>query len=583
MKKLFLSFFCLILASGGQAATRMPDTEVITNYHSVIEPQRNGSIVISEFITVNRLGQKIKRGIYRDFPRTKGISYNVLAVYRDGRPELYFTERKGSLLRINTGDDAPLPENGLYTYELRYKVSNAVKDFDDYDEVYWNVTGNGWVFPIWNASAEIKLPNTVKVLHQSAYVGKRDSTEQGRINGTTAFAGRYLKEHEGLTYAVRFEKGFVENPVRKPRLLPLPFSPVLWMIVPALLYGVLTWMMFGRNPSSLPVTPRFDPPKGVSAALAGYVYSYGWMAGKYFLIAVIEGIQQGFLKISKDGATTVIEKSRPPKNERENIFERIFMYILPIKFGRKVLPSVSAAVEKFERELKKESSPYFIKNTRWTFIGIALVLGMMFLLLDAMHERTESAMMMLPPAFFCYVAEFKIFSLVRNNEYKKHKFKSTGAFFVSLIFLFWPIYILLSLQSFFSSDGHKVLMCTFILELLLPVYSFLMVRLTEDGKRLTEHIKGLKMFMDGKSGEGIAEASVEQMDLLLPYAVLFGMEGDWLKQTRQVVEKKCPTRTAAERVLAVAAVSDEAFKAFFDARFIRKRNGGFGGGGGGGR
>ena len=581
MKKLFLFVFCLILASCGQAAARMPDAEVITNYHSVIEPQRDGTAVISEFITVNRSGLKIKRGIYRDLPLTGGVSYSVIAVRRDGRPEPYFTERRGKFLRINTGDDNPLPENGLYTYELRYKASNVVRNFGGCDEISWNVTGNGWAFPIWNASAEIKLPDGVKLSRQSAFVGLRGSTEKGRISGRTAFAGRLLNLHEGLTYVVRFEKRFLERPVRQEKPFPLPFSPVWGMIVPVLFYGVLTWMRFGRNPASLPVMPRFDPPEGVSAALAGYVYSYGRMlSGKYFSMAVIEGVQQGFLKMSKDGSGIVIEENRPPENEREKVFTNIFMSVFPIKFNRRVLPRVSFAVKEFERKLKKESSPYIVKNTLWTFIGVALVLGMMFLLLAVLQERTDLAVMMCPPAFFCYVAEFIIFFLIRNNEYKKRKFQSASAFFASLIFLFWPVSVLLSIQEDYSPAGHKILICTFIFELLLPVYSFLMIRLTEDGKRLSEHIKGLKMFMDGENGGGFLKASAEKTDRLLPYAVLFGMEKEWLTKTRQVLEKEgCPTPAGAGSVLA-AAVSNETFEAFFDTCFAGGRNAGFGGSGG---
>lgn len=560
----------------------MPDAEVITNYHSVIEPQRDGTAVISEFITVNRSGLKIKRGIYRDLPLTGGVSYSVIAVRRDGRPEPYFTERRGKFLRINTGDDNPLPENGLYTYELRYKASNVVRNFGGCDEISWNVTGNGWAFPIWNASAEIKLPDGVKLSRQSAFVGLRGSTEKGRISGRTAFAGRLLNLHEGLTYVVRFEKRFLERPVRTEKPFPLPFSPVWGMIVPVLFYGVLTWMRFGRNPASLPVMPRFDPPKGVSAALAGYVYSYGRMlSGKYFSMAVIEGVQQGFLKMSKDSSGIVIEENRPPENEREKVFARVFMSVFPIKFNRRVLPRVSFAVKEFERKLKKESLPYIVKNTLWTFIGVALVLGMMFLLLAVLQERTDLAVMMCPPAFFCYVAEFTVFSLVRDNEYKKRKFQSASAFFASLMFLFWPVSVLLSIQENYSPAGQKILICTFIFELLLPVYSFLMIRLTEDGKRLSEHIKGLKMFMDGENGGGFLKASAEKTDRLLPYAVLFGMEREWLTKTRQVLEKEgCPTPAGAGSVLAAAAVSNETFEAFFDTCFAGGRNAGFGGSGG---
>jgi Predicted membrane protein (DUF2207) len=37
-------------------------------------------------------------------------------------------------------------------------VLNALTFFDTHDELYWNVTGNGWEPPIERVTAEIDLP-----------------------------------------------------------------------------------------------------------------------------------------------------------------------------------------------------------------------------------------------------------------------------------------------------------------------------------------------------------------------------------------------------------------------------------------
>ena len=34
------------------------------------------------------------------------------------------------------------------TVEITYSVKNAIRWFDDHDELYWNVTGNDWPVPI---------------------------------------------------------------------------------------------------------------------------------------------------------------------------------------------------------------------------------------------------------------------------------------------------------------------------------------------------------------------------------------------------------------------------------------------------
>ena len=149
------------------------------------------------------------------------------------------------------------------------------------------------------------------------------------------------------------------------------------------------------------------------------------------------------------------------------------------------------------------------------------------------------------------------------------------------MFLFWPVCVILTLQDNFSSAGQEILICTFILELLLPVYSFLMIRLTEDGQRLAEQVKGLELFMKAENEGGFSKTSAGKTDRLLPYAVLFGMEKEWLERTQQaLVKEHNPTPVEAGAVLAAAAVSSEAFNSFFDAYFAGRRNGGRGGAGG---
>ena len=41
---------------------------------------------------------------------------------------------------------------------ILYTMTNAVRWFDDHDELYWNVTGNDWPVPIDSASAIIVFP-----------------------------------------------------------------------------------------------------------------------------------------------------------------------------------------------------------------------------------------------------------------------------------------------------------------------------------------------------------------------------------------------------------------------------------------
>ena len=149
--------------------------ETIKDFHSDIRVQTDGSVIVTEKITVNREGKQIRRGIYRDLLKTKGVRYSVISVKRDGEKEPFFTENAGRFYRINTGNDNFLPRNGLYTFEITYRASNVVLGFENYDEIYWNVTGNEWNFPIERVSAKVILPQGAQEIQHDGYTGSAGS------------------------------------------------------------------------------------------------------------------------------------------------------------------------------------------------------------------------------------------------------------------------------------------------------------------------------------------------------------------------------------------------------------------------
>ena len=143
--------------------------ERIKAYHADITVLADGSMEVTENITVRAEGSRIRRGIYRDFPtRYKDhlgnryvVDFEVLGVQRDGSGEVWFTEAQSNGVRVNTGSDAFLPVPADYTFSIRYRTSRQIGFFDEHDELYWNVTGLGWNFPIDHAGATVTLPKPV--------------------------------------------------------------------------------------------------------------------------------------------------------------------------------------------------------------------------------------------------------------------------------------------------------------------------------------------------------------------------------------------------------------------------------------
>ncbi|HEU0311479.1 MAG TPA: DUF2207 domain-containing protein, partial [Sphingomicrobium sp.] len=221
------AFLALLLLPQAAAAE-----EKILRYYSDIAVQQAGDLLVTETITVQAEGNQIRRGIYRDFPtRYKGrhgerirVAFDLIDVTRDGRPEPARTEARGNGVRIWIGDEDVFLDPADYRYTIRYRTSRQLGRFKDFDELYWNVTGNGWIFPIDEAEARITLPSPARFGQRAAYTGIQGATGQqsevvserpGEITFRTTMP---LAPYEGMTVAVSWPKGVIDEPDASTRL-----------------------------------------------------------------------------------------------------------------------------------------------------------------------------------------------------------------------------------------------------------------------------------------------------------------------------------------------------------------------------
>ena len=87
------------------------------------------------------------------------------------RPEPHFTQSQGESIRIYAGDKDVFLDPGTYTYVFTYETDRQIRWFDGGAELYWNVTGNAWAFPIESAVARVTLPDGVAPVRWTAYTG----------------------------------------------------------------------------------------------------------------------------------------------------------------------------------------------------------------------------------------------------------------------------------------------------------------------------------------------------------------------------------------------------------------------------
>ena len=161
--------------------------EQILSFTSNTTLRVDGSVEVVETIEVNAEGDEIRRGIYRDIP-TQLVNpdgsrlrsnLTVLEVKRDGRAEPYSVENiaspdsNGGFKRITIGDADVFLDYRVHTYTIRYTMTRMARYFADHDELYWNVTGNYWNFPILKVTATLNVPEGASINGAIGYTGKR--------------------------------------------------------------------------------------------------------------------------------------------------------------------------------------------------------------------------------------------------------------------------------------------------------------------------------------------------------------------------------------------------------------------------
>ena len=202
--------------------------ERILEFRSEIAIQPDGGLVVTEILRVRSEGKQIQRGIYRDFPTRYrdrfgnfvNVEFSPLSVTRNGAPERWHSRDRDNGVRLYAGSkDSPL-EPGIHVYQLTYLTNRQLGYFENHDELYFNVVGTGWAFPIDSAVALVTPPFAVDagLLSLHSYTGHSGSKESNATaevlnDGRIRFeATRALQPGEAMTIAVGWPKGLVQEP-----------------------------------------------------------------------------------------------------------------------------------------------------------------------------------------------------------------------------------------------------------------------------------------------------------------------------------------------------------------------------------
>ena len=291
--------------------------ERILEFQSEILVMSDAWIEVTETIRVQAEGNRIRRGIYRDFPTTYEdqlgnkyvVDFNVLSVTRNGAPEDYHTQGIRDGKRTYFGNANRFVDYGEHTYVFRYRASRMLGFFENHDELYWNVTGVNWEFPIERASAIVRFGFDVATsdLTTEAYTGafgytNRDYQARLQDDGSVRFeTTQALPPLTGLTIVVGWPKGLVAEPTDFDRTMWLLSDNANLLIavgglVLLLAYYIPVWRHHGKDPDEGVLVTRYEPPNGFSPASLRYVRQM-YYDDKTMTAAVVNLAVKGYLRI----------------------------------------------------------------------------------------------------------------------------------------------------------------------------------------------------------------------------------------------------------------------------------------------
>ena len=471
--------------------------ERILEFHSDITVMQDGWLEVTETIRVRAEGDRIRRGIYRDFPteyfdklgNRYVVDFKPYAVLRNGAREPFNAVEYRNGVRTYFGRSDRFIDHGIHTYQFRYRASRMLGFFDEHDELYWNVTGFDWAFPIDHGSATVRFDFDVAPgrIGSEGYTGpygsdRQDLTSRVDADGVAHFeASQPLGPLNGLTIVVTWPKGFVTEPTALDRATWILKDNVGLVILLAgfavvLGYAIPVWNRYGKDPEEGVLVTRYEPPQGYSPASLRYIRQM-YYDDKTMTTAILSLAVKGYLRINDLGSKHTLFRLEP---------------------GAGAPPLATGEAELYEA-LFREGDRVVLEQDNHALLGAA----------KSAHRS----------------------SLV--SDYKRHYFRVNALLNVPSIL----IGIVATALALVMSARLSIAMIVVIVAMFLTVVFFgiIMRRPTARGRKVLDEMLGFRDYLEVAEKDEMnlrnpPEKTPQLFEAYLPFALALGVEQDWAEK-----------------------------------------------------
>lgn len=558
-KKLLLLFLLSCMVSHAQ--------EKIYSFHAQLHVQKNALLTVTENIKIRAEGDVFQHGIFRSFPLNRNINnrnvrieYDVLSVSKNGKTEPFFTQEKGDEFYLYIGDKDTNLAHGDYAYEIVYSSEQQIGYFSDYDELYWNVNGFQWDFPIPDIGATVILPPEAEILQNTCYTGTAGSTEQictmkQVANNQLNFQAQRLSAYENLTIAVGFSKGVVVQVPDNTTGISFPTLSIIFFLIFGL-YSILTWLFFGKDPAVPAPYPQFRPPKDMSPAYMNYLIKEKIDVENSFTASIVNLAVKGYIYIQeqtvkrlglfskKTMSLHLVKKpdNRLPKEEKLTL-KKLFpddedTYILdgkPDGILRYILDDYGKSMKTQLKSLVNKG-----KNTGLIIFPILLFIGF-WVAAYFVDKKPVIALFvsfvagLIVSVVLLSLIVFRIIRFLRpQTEMKIYKIAAFIAITAMYFFILWQ-------GNYLTTSAILLYVISVIFVGGIFIYTKVIKKPSLELVKMQSEIQGFKMYLGAAEEKQLQmfnppKMTPEIFQKFLPYAIVLGVAKIWGKRFERMVE-----------------------------------------------
>ncbi|NPA94843.1 MAG: DUF2207 domain-containing protein, partial [Thermodesulfobacteria bacterium] len=483
----------------------------------------------------------------------------ILDVEIDGQGAPFHTKKKSGLLRIYIGSSNKFLPPGLHTFLLTYQVERIIRYFKDFDELYWNVTGSGWAFPILKAEATVSLPEPAGFVRYATYTGRPGSSHTtARVVDVT---GRQIKFEttsplypgEDFTIAVAWPKGVVAEPSTLAKIGYFirdnfwQFGAILLLFV-VTAYYIYTWKQVGKDPDLGPIVPRFNPPKNIGPSAARFIRKMGF-DNKTFAVCLVNLAVKGAVRIKKTNGDYQLEKTDLAPKEKltegeDKVLKVLFGTSPVVTLSQAYRSKINSAMQILKESLRRRyEMVYFLTNRRYLVPGLVMS-GLALLMLAAGAREFVPAIFI--TAWLTGWAGFSLIlignALMGLRGLGSMPWRQRIATFRDVVFsLMFLLGIAVGGSFYYMLLGATSLVIYVLLALVNFTFYHLMKAPTMKGAKILAELEGFRMFLKTAEAPRLEaltppDKAPELFEKYLPWAMALDVENQWAQRFQEYLE-----------------------------------------------